>query len=305
MRLGTRGSPLALWQARAVAALLRERADAEVEIVTIRTSGDRDAHASLAAPGDIGFFTKEIEDSLLRGAIDLAVHSMKDLPTTMPAGLALGAVPLREQPFDVLVTRDGASLESLPQGARVATSSPRRRAQLLAVRRDLAIVEIRGNVETRLSKLDTGACDAIVLAHAGLARLGLAARRATVSLPTDRLVPAPGQGAIAVQIRAEDAATARAAAAIDDAVARATTGAERAFLAALGGGCRVPIGALCRASGGALSLSGWISDPEGATIIRGEIDGDASRSHELGTSLAARLLDQGAARLLRGAQKEN
>lgn len=304
MRLGTRGSPLALAQARAVAALLAERAGTQVEIVTIRTSGDRDAHASLAATGDVGFFTKEIEESLLRGAIDLAVHSMKDLPTTMPGGLAIGAVPLREKPFDVLVTRDGASLAALPAGARVATSSPRRRAQLLAARRDLAIVEIRGNVETRLGRLDAGACDAIVLAQAGLARLGLLSRTA-VPLSTDDFVPAPGQGAIAVQIREVDAATRRAVAAIDDADAHAATDAERAFLAALGGGCRVPIGAMCRRQNAAISLIGWISDPDGATILRGQLDGDAARPQDLGRALASQLLDQGAAQLLANAQKEN
>jgi hydroxymethylbilane synthase len=302
MRLGTRGSALALAQARAVAARITALAGVEVELVTIRTGGDRDAHASLAAAGDIGFFTKEIEHELLAGRIDVAVHSFKDLPVAMTGGLALAAVPEREDPADVLIARDALTLATLPPGARVATSSPRRRAQLLAARRDLEIVEIRGNVETRLARLDSGAFDALVLARAGLARLGLAAR-ATERLSPEPLVPAPGQGALAVQVRADDAATLAALAPIDDARARAETAAERAFLEALGGGCRVPIGATARQSGDGLALLGWISDPDAITILRDEMQGDAARPSELGRRLASHLLERGASHVLSGASR--
>lgn len=293
MRLGTRGSALALAQARGVAARIAAAGGPPVEIVTIRTTGDRFADASLVAEGGKGLFTKEIEDALLDGRVDLAVHSLKDLPTTLPPGLALGAVPEREDPSDALVSRGGATLARLPRRARVGTSSPRRRAQLLAARSDLDVPEIRGNVPTRVERVARGDFDAVVLARAGLVRLGLADRIAEV-LPAATMLPAPGQGAIGVEIRADDGATATVVAAIDDAAARAATAAERALLDALGGGCRLPLGALATVRGGALSLRACIAAPAGGALIADEATGRADAPEAVGRRLAERLFALGA-----------
>jgi hydroxymethylbilane synthase len=297
MRLGTRGSDLAMAQARRVAALIAARGGPAVEIVTIATSGDVRTSAPLTAAGAKGLFTKEIEEALLEGRIDLAVHSLKDLPTEMPAGLAIGAVPEREDPSDALVAPPGARLATLRAGARVGTSSPRRRAQLLAARRDLDVVEMRGNVPTRLARQARGDFDAVVLARAGLVRLGLAGRIAEV-LSAETMLPAPGQGAIAVEIRDGDRAARAVCEAIDDAAARAATDAERALLAALGGGCRLPVAALAVSAG----ARGWrgarVAAPWGETILAGEDRGDATDAAGLGARLAAALVARGAARLL-------
>lgn len=300
MRLGTRGSALALAQARIVAARLAARRGAPVEIVTIRTSGDRFVEASLPALGGQGVFTKEIEDALLEGRIDIAVHSLKDLPTTLAAGLVLGAVPEREDPADALVAAPGATLESLRRGARVGTSSPRRRAQLLAARPDIEVVEVRGNVPTRLARQASGDVDAVVLARAGLARLGLAGRIAQV-LPFETMLPAPGQGAIAVEARADDAAAGEALRAIDDAGARAATAAERALLDGLGGGCRLPVGALASREDDALRLRARVASPDGASLLDGEERGAPGDAEAIGRRLAERLVARGARELLEGA----
>jgi len=297
MRLGTRGSALALAQARIVAARLTAPRGASVEIVTIRTSGDRFVEASLPALGGKGVFTKEIEDALLEGRIDLAVHSLKDLPTTLAGGLLLGAVPEREDPADALVAAPGTTLASLRHGARVGTSSPRRRAQLLAARPDLEVVEVRGNVPTRLERQASGEVDAVVLARAGLARLGLAGRIAQV-LPFETMLPAPGQGAIAVEVRSGDGATAEAVGAIDDADARAATAAERALLDGLGGGCRLPVGALASLENGALRLRARVASPDGASLLDGEERGAPADAEAIGRRLADRLLARGARELL-------
>lgn len=297
MRLGTRGSALALAQARIVASRLAAAGAGEVELVTIRTSGDRFTAASLPAIGGAGLFTKEIEEALLDGRIDLAVHSLKDLPTALPPGLALGAVLEREDPADALVAPPGMTLATLPPRARVGTSSPRRRAQLLAARPDLEIVDLRGNVPTRLERQASGELHAVVLARAGLARLGLGTRIAQV-LPFDVMLPAPGQGALAVEMRADDGSAAAAASAIDDAEARAATTAERAFLDELGGGCRLPAGALAVCEGDSLWLRACVAHPDGSSLLFDEERGARGAPESIGRRLASRLLARGAASLL-------
>ncbi len=293
MRIGTRGSALAVAQAERVAARIAARAGATVELVIIRTTGDRLADASLVDAGGQGLFTKEIEDALREGRVDAAVHSLKDLPTELPAGLVLGAVPEREDPSDALVAAPGATLATLARGARVGTSSPRRRAQLLAARRDLEIVEIRGNVPTRLERQARGDVDAVVLARAGLVRLGLEARIAEV-IATSTMLPAPGQGAIAVEIRDDDRSARAVCEAIDDAGARAATTAERALLAALGGGCRLPVGALAVRDGVRLRLRACVAELDGESLLIDEESGYPADPEAIGRRLAERLLARGA-----------
>ena len=255
--VATRRSALALAQSRAVAASL-EAAGHEVSLLELTTTGDRWSLAGAPdAPGaDVkGMFVKELEEALLDGRADIAVHSAKDLPGELPTGLAVLATPPRETPGDVLVGEPGG-LAALAPGARVGTTSPRRRAQVLAVRPDLEVVEVRGNVDTRLTKLDAGEVDAIVLAAAGLARLGIT-RPDAVALPLDACLPAAGQGIVAIEGRADDAAVRDACAVLDDPASRACLAAERAFLARLGGGCSVPAGALCTRDGESLRIRAW------------------------------------------------
>ncbi len=255
--VATRRSALALAQSRAVAAVLSAEGH-EVQLLEMTTAGDR---WSLAAapdqpPADLkGMFVKELEQALLDGRADIAVHSAKDLPGDLPDGLAILATPARVNPGDVLIGASGG-LSALPAGARVGTTSPRRRAQMLAARPDLQIVEVHGNVDTRLAKLDAGDVDALVLAAAGLARLGIA-RDDAVELPIGTHLPAPGQGIVAIEGRADDAAVREACAVLDDPTARACLAAERAFLARLGGGCTVPAGALCQRDGDSLRMRAW------------------------------------------------
>lgn len=244
LRIGSRGSPLALWQANHIAGLLRGQGH-EVEIEMIKTAGDRLQEAAFAQVGAKGMFTKEIEEALARGHVDLAVHSLKDLPTELPEGFALAATPPRVDPRDALVSVHHASLAALPRRARVGTSSQRRRAELKALRPDIEAVEFRGNVDTRLRKLGEGQVDAILLAAAGLDRLG---RTELVRLRLDPkdFCPAAGQGCLAIETRAGDGATLGAVAFLEDVGTRFAVTAERAALAALGGGCQVPIGVYCR-----------------------------------------------------------
>ncbi len=298
--IGTRGSALALAQSEAVAAALRGlRPGLGVRLERIRTAGDRLAEASLGPAGGKGLFVKEIEEALLDGRIDLAVHSLKDLPAELPAGLALGAFPPREDPRDVLVSRSGAALDALPEGAGVGTSSLRRQAQLLALRADLKVVPLRGNVDTRLRKLDAGEMDAIILAAAGLRRLGLEAR-ATEFLPPDRMVPAIGQGALAIEVRERDLAGEVGAAVLplDHADTRAAVLAERAFLRRLGGDCQTPLAAHARVARGRISLQAVVASADGARIVRGEMGGPAADGPALGAALAEDLLARGARALL-------
>jgi hydroxymethylbilane synthase len=292
---------LARWQSDWVAARLRDRGF-EVDIVEISTSGDVQQAGPVAAIGGTGVFTKEIQHALLAGDVDLAVHSLKDLPTQATAGLVIAAIPQRENPADALVSATGAALDALPAGARVGTGSLRRRAQLLALRPDLATLDIRGNVDTRLRKLDAGQYDAIVLAAAGLSRLGWAGRIADMLEPP-RMLPAPGQGALAIECRADDAATRDVLAPLDDAATRAAVSAERGVLAALHGGCSAPVAAWGRLEGGKLRLDALVAAVDGSRVARAAgAMAPGSSPDELARTVTQQLLLQGAAELVAAAR---
>jgi hydroxymethylbilane synthase len=302
LRIGTRGSALAMWQAQWVLdALRRAHPGLEVVIEVIRTTGDRVQTAPLPAIGATGLFTKEIENALLEGAVDVAVHSLKDLPTRLADGLALSAVPAREDPADALVAAPGRALQTLPRGGRLLTGSMRRRAQVLHRRPDLSVEGVRGNVQTRLRKFDESGADAIVLACAGLARLGLGGRIAERLEPAD-FVPAPGQGALGVETRADDARTLALCGALDVLELRLAVTAEREFLAALGGGCQVPIGAYARpGAAGGLALTGMVAAPDGSRLLKRALCAPAATEGEacdLGRRLAEALGADGCQRIL-------
>ncbi|MBI1736094.1 MAG: hydroxymethylbilane synthase [Candidatus Rokubacteria bacterium] len=293
MRLGTRGSALALAQSGAVRESLRALG-AEVELVTIRTEGDRRIDQRLADVGGKGLFVKELEEALLDKRVDLAVHSLKDLPAEVPAGLTLAAFPAREDPRDMLVTRAAGGLDALRADARIGTSSPRRRALLLAARPDLRVEPLRGNVDTRLRKLAEGDWDGIVLAAAGLHRLGLAPAHAT-PLDPRTFVPAVGQGIVAIEARADDAETLRWLGALDDADARATADAERAYLARLGASCVTPMAAHARVRADRIELAAVVASEDGRQVLRETASGDRGDAAGLGRAVAERLLARGAA----------
>ena len=302
VRIGTRGSQLALRQAEAVAAGLRHAwPGLSVELVSIRTSGDRLATAHLADVGGKGLFVMEIDDALRDGRVDLAVHSLKDLPGERPAGLVLAAFPPREDPRDVLVAPRPTGVASLPPGARVGTSSLRRSVQLLALRADLSLLPIRGNVDTRLRKLHAGEYDAIVLAAAGLRRLGALDERASV-LELDDMLPAVGQGTLAVEAREDDASTRKLAEALTDPETRTATLAERAFLEAIGGSCTTPLAAHARRTGSALRLDAFLATPDGNRRLRDAAVGDPEAPEALGRELAERFLAAGAADIIRACE---
>ncbi len=298
LRFGTRGSRLAVAQSNQVADVLRARGLA-VELVTIRTSGDRLADVALADFGGKALFVKEIEEALLDGRVDAGVHSLKDMPALLPDGLCLVAFPPREDPRDVLLTRAGGGLDDLPRGARVATSSLRRRALLLARRPDLSVEPIRGNVDTRLRKLEEGLCDAMVMARAGLDRLGLKPEHAQL-LSVEEFLPAVGQGILGVEMRAADQHLLQVFQALDDGAARAEALAERAFLRRLGAGCHTPVAGLARHAGATVEMDGLVSSPDGRIVIRGKTRGAMERAAAVGESLADQLLARGARRLLDG-----
>jgi hydroxymethylbilane synthase len=289
LRIGSRGSQLALWQANHISALLRERGH-EIELEIIKTTGDKITDVALAKVGTKGMFTKEIEEALAEGRIDLAVHSLKDLPTEVSSGFEIAAVTTRENPRDVFCSRKYKSIGDLPQEARVGTSSLRRQAQLKAVRPDLDIHPLRGNVDTRLRKLEAGEYDAIILAAAGLNRLGKTELVRQV-IPAEVMCPAAGQGALGIEIRAGDSATRQHLAFLDDAAARATTTCERALLNKLGGGCQVPIGAFAEVRNGRLHLEAIVADPDGSKVLRESRDG--SDPIQLGESVGETLLQRG------------
>ena len=289
LRIGSRGSQLALWQANHIAALLRERGH-EVELEIIKTAGDKITDVALAKVGIKGMFTKEIEEALAEGRVDLAVHSLKDLPTEVPAGFEIAAITKREDPRDVFCSRKFASIDDLPHRARVGTSSLRRQAQLKALRPDLEIYPLRGNVDTRLRKLESGEYDAIILAAAGLNRLGKGELVRQV-IPADVMCPAAGQGALAIEIRAGDVATRQHLSFLDDSTARATTTCERALLSKLCGGCQVPIGALAQARNGHLHLDAIVAYPDGSKVLRESRTGDDPL--KLGSEVGAALLCHG------------
>ncbi len=296
LTIASRGSQLALWQARWVEARLTELGH-ECHIEIVKTTGDKITDASLAqlgaATGGKGLFTKEIEEALLDGRADLAVHSLKDLPTELPDGLALAAVPVREDPRDAVV---GRRLAELAPGQTIGTSSLRRAAQLRRLRPDLKIESIRGNLDTRLRKMDEGQYAAIVLASAGLRRLGWADRIAEVLDPA-AMCPAVGQGALAIETRTKGAGRG-ACAALDHAATHAAVAAERAFLRALGGGCQVPIGAHAAIKNGDLELRGMVISPDGSQMVGGDRTGAADQAEVIGAALGEELLSRGARGLL-------
>lgn len=296
LRIGTRASALARWQSDWVADEL-VKAGAEVEIVEITTRGDAQQQGSVSSLGVQGVFTKELQLALLDGRIDAAVHSLKDLPTAQIAGLTIGATPERADPVDALVAVNGDSFANLPEGAIVGTGSLRRQAQLLAVRPDLHVRGIRGNVDTRLRKLDEGRYDAIVLAAAGLQRLGLDARISDRLTPP-AMLPAPGQGALAIECRENDQWTMRQVTALDDAQTRASTEAERTLLAALEGGCSAPIAAWGRCEAGQLFLDALVVSLDGSQQLRAADRGDPNAAAELGAAVAAELERAGARKII-------
>jgi hydroxymethylbilane synthase len=303
LRIGTRGSLLALTQSELVSAGLKALyADLSITVVTITTSGDKIMNAPLAKVGGKGLFVKEIEEALLAGRVDLAVHSMKDVPTNVASGLTIAAVTERETPYDVLISRRGEQLHALPKGARVGTSSLRRQAQLLHYRPDLTIVPLRGNVDTRLRKLSSEGLDAIVVAGVGMYRLGLQ-DQITQVLPPEISLSAIGQGALGLEIRREDHRTHTLIEPLNHRPTELAVTAERAFLKRLGGGCQVPIAAHGRLKNGQLHLMGLVIRPDGTGMIRGEITGRMEEAEDLGTTLAEDLLPQGADRILEELQQ--
>lgn len=301
--LATRGSALALWQANATSAALRGgRSDLAVEILTVKSGGDRDQKTELARFGRTGIFTAEVDDALLERRAHVGVHSLKDVPTTFPDGLVLAGVLARGSPEDVLISRNGVKFADLPAGARVATGSVRRAAMLRRLRPDIAIVEIRGNVDTRLAKLDAGDADAIVLARAGLERLGLAARITQV-LTRGEMVPAPGQGIVGLVCRADDDATRAHLDRICDREAAAEALAERALLHALHGGCNAPLGAHARARDDVITLVARVLSHDGRECIDDAVHGSIDDAEALGRALAERMAAVGAKRLIDDARE--
>ena len=296
--IGTRQSLLALWQSEHVAALLKARyPECEVILKKIVTKGDKILDVPLAQIGGKGLFTKEIEEELLAGTIDLAVHSLKDLPTVLPEGLSIAAITERANVCDAFVSNKYTSFDQLPPGAKIGTSSLRRKAQLLAIRPDLTIVDLRGNVNTRLKKLDDGAMDAIILAAAGLERLGYQTRIRQL-LPESVCLHAVGQGALAIETRAADTCVQDMLKPLDDAQTRIATLAERAFLGLVEGGCQVPIGVHAKVSSGKIHIEAIIATLTGDRIIRDNVEGDAKDAEDLGAALGVRMLNAGGREIL-------
>lgn len=300
LRIGTRASALALWQANHVAARIRSQPGApDVELVHIQTEGDKIQDVALSRLPGKAFFTKELEQAMLDERVDLAVHSLKDVETVVPDGLVMGAVLEREDPRDVLIARDGLRLDALPEGAVIGTSSLRRRAFLLRWRSDLEIADLRGNVPTRIGKLDDGRYDAIVLAAAGVKRLEMS-DRITDYLPAEILLPAVSQGAIGVQLRADDERVARWIRPLDHAATGAATSAERALLRELEGGCQVPLGAHATVDGGAVTLTAVVCSLDGARSVEGRRSGPVAEAESLGRGLAMELVEAGAEAIMAG-----
>lgn len=301
--IGSRGSALALTQTNWVAEQIsRYNPNVRTRVEIIKTSGDRILDTPLSRIGDKGLFVKELEVAQLESRVDLAVHSMKDLPTDMPEGLCIAAIPVREEQCDVLVS-EYATLDQLPLNGRIGSGSLRRRAQILSYRPDLEMLELRGNLDTRLKKLDSGEYDAIILACAGLRRLGLSAR-VTQKLSFEICVPAVGQGALAIQSRCDDERIISALKPLDNAGARAEVTAERTLMAALDGGCQTPIGGVASVEGGRLHLRAMVASIDGKTIIRREGSGSVDAPEELGQSIANALMDAGARDILDAARAQ-
>ncbi len=299
LKIATRQSPLALWQAEHIRARLETlHADLKVELVTFVTQGDKILDTPLAKIGGKGLFVKELEAALLDGRADLAVHSMKDVPMKLPAGLSLAVICEREDPLDAFVSNTYASFEQLPQGAKVGTSSLRRKSQILKARPDLDIIDLRGNVGTRLSKLDAGLYDAIILASAGLKRLGLA-ERIRHTLPAEVSLPAVGQGALGLECRAEDQAVLDLILPLLHSETDVCVRTERAFNAYLEGGCQVPIAGYAILEQGQIHMQGRVGSVDGKTLLKAEQVGDINQAEKIGVALAQELLAQGAGDLLK------
>jgi len=298
IKIGTRGSKLALWQSNWVQSALSQKFPAQrIELVTIKTKGDKILDVPLAKVGGKGLFVKEIEQALLEGRIDLAVHSMKDMPAEIPEGLCIGAVPQREDPADVLVAREGLTFSQLKRGAVIGTSSLRRAAQLKHARSDLSIAPLRGNLDTRLKKLQTKNLDAIVLAAAGIKRLNLT-DRITEYLRADVMLPAVGQGALCIEMRQDDPVISPMLATLDHPDSRAVVLGERAFLNRLGGSCQVPIAGHGEIVAATFNLTGLVADVDGSRLIKASLSGPANNTEEIGVKLAEALIDRGADKIL-------
>jgi hydroxymethylbilane synthase len=301
LRIGSRGSQLALWQANHISALLRAR-EHEIEIEIIHTTGDKITDVPLAMVGTKGglgkgIFTKEIEEALAAGRVDLAVHSLKDLPTELPPGFEIAAITERQDPRDAFCSWHYSKIEDLPRNGRVGTSSLRRQAQLKAIRPDLDIHPLRGNVDTRLRKLEQGEYDAIILASAGLNRLGKTELIKQI-IPVDIMCPAAGQGALGIEIREGDSAARHHLEFLNDTAARAATTCERALLNSLGGGCQVPIGAFAEVRDGKLHLEAIVADPDGSKLLRESRDGSLNNPKQLGNAVGETLLSRGGDKIL-------
>lgn len=294
LRIGSRGSQLALWQANHIASKLQQRGH-EIEIEVIHTTGDKILNVALSKVGAKGMFTKEIEEALASNQIDLAVHSLKDLPTELSSSFEIAAIPAREDPRDAFCAVRFASMGELPRGARVGTSSLRREAQLKAHRADVVVHPLRGNVDTRLRKLEAGEYDAIILALSGLRRLGRSEMVREI-IPAEAMCPAAGQGALAIEIRAQDVAVRDALAFLEDGTARAETDCERALLRKLGGGCQVPIGASAKWENGELRLQAVVASPDGAELLRES--GVGENPQALGEEVGEKLLQRGGDKIL-------
>jgi hydroxymethylbilane synthase len=294
LKIGTRGSQLALWQANWVkSALEAEDSSLSVELVTIKTTGDKILDVSLSKVGGKGLFVKEIEEALLNNRVDLAVHSMKDMPAEIPKGLCIGAIPQRETPQDVLISKINRRLSALPPGAVIGTGSLRRQAQILSARPDLVVAPLRGNIDTRLKKLNTENLDAIILAAAGVKRLGFE-NRITEYLDENIMLPAVGQGALCIEVRQNDPWVGPIVAALEDPETRTVILGERAFLNRLEGGCQVPIAAHGRIDKDIFTLSGLVGTIDGKTIIKETLSGPVNSSGMIGVKLAERLISMGA-----------
>jgi len=298
LKIGSRGSKLALTQTNFVADKWKIiMPEANIEICIIKTSGDIMEDISLLKMGGKGVFIKEIEDALLSGAIDLAVHSMKDVPTEIPAGLEFAAILQREDVRDVLASKDNRKIEQMPRGARIGTGSLRRASQLLAILPDVAIIPLRGNLDTRLKKIETEKLAGVIVAAAGMKRMGFS-DRITQFLPMEMMLPAVGQGALGLEVRAGDDELKKILAKINHTPTYTEVTAERSFLRHLGGGCRLPIAALGKLEGAKLSLEGLVADPQGSSIIRDKVQGSVFEAEELGKRLADIILEKGGKKLL-------
>lgn len=304
IRLGSRGSTLALWQAGFVKSEVERRTGRPVEIVKIRTTGDMILDVPLAKVGGKGLFVKEIEDALLTGGIDLAVHSMKDVPTDLPLGLGIVCITKREDPRDAFLSVKYARFEDLPMGAKLGTSSLRRQTQLLGVRPDLDIGQLRGNLDTRIRKMEEGRYDAIILAAAGLVRLGWDGKIRQY-LPTEFSIPAIGQGALGIEVRLSDAGTREAVEFLNDRDTSLAVRAERGFLKRLEGGCQVPIAAYARTEGDTIRITGLVGRPDGTEILRSSRSGKVDDPERIGVALAEELLSRGGKKILEEVYRQN